>query len=204
MSTVQSEILLASTSTYRRQLMEAAGYQVRCVSPDYEEKPVDGMEPLDLILHHARGKAGSVFRCHPDAIVVGSDQGLVCGERLMGKPGSVEAAVEQLRTMRGQKAILATGVVAMAHGKVLEYQNRAILRFREDITDEEIERYVRWDMPLDCAGSFKIEAAGSRLFYSIECDDPTAIQGLPMIRLHAMLRKLDPSIDLRYGKPEGQ
>ena len=135
---------------------------------------------------------------HPDDIVIGSDQGLVDGERLLGKPGTVENACEQIRSLRGKTAILATSLAVISGTQCLEYQNRASLCFRDDISDEAIRAYVLADMPLDCAGSFKIESRGSRLFSSIECDDPTAIQGLPMIRLNQLILQLAPKYDLIY------
>ncbi len=191
-------IILASTSKYRKKLMADAGFEVLCESPDYEEKAIEGVHPLDMIGIHAREKAKSVALRHPDDIVIGSDQGLVDGERLLGKPGTVENACEQIRSLRGKTAILATSLAVISGTQCLEYQNRASLHFRDDISDEAIRAYVLADMPIDCAGSFKIESRGSRLFSSIECDDPTAIQGLPMIRLNQLILQLAPKYDLIY------
>ena len=193
-----SMIILASTSKYRKKLMADAGFEAECVAPSYEERAIEGMHPLDLIAYHARNKALSVAKVHPRDIVIGSDQGLVDGDVLLGKPGSVENACAQLRALRGHLAILATSLVVMRGDEVLEYQNRAKLHFRDDLSDDVIRAYVLADMPLDCAGSFKIESRGPRLFSAIECDDPTAIQGLPMMRLTAMLVKMDPSLDANF------
>ncbi len=191
-------LILASTSKYRKKLMEDAGYKVTCVSPDYCERAVEGVHPLDLISMHSKGKALNVSQKYPDDIVIGSDQGLVLGDKLLGKPGSVEAACAQLRLLRARTAILATGLSVIGRGQSLFYRNEAHLHFRDDLSDETILAYVMADMPLDCAGSFKIESRGSRLFSSIECDDPTSIQGLPMMKLNAMLVSLDPSIDRTF------
>lgn len=191
-------IILASTSKYRKKLMADAGFEASCVAPSYEELPVAGLHPLELIAYHAKHKALSVAAEHPEAIVIGSDQGLVDGDALLGKPGSVENACAQLEGLRGHVAILATSLVVVRGAELLEYQNRAKLHFRADLSEETILAYVRADMPLDCAGSFKIEARGSRLFSAIECDDPTAIQGLPMMKLTAMLVQLEPSLDIRF------
>lgn len=191
-------LILASTSKYRKKLMEDAGYEVNCAAPDYYERAVEGVHPLELISMHSKGKARSVSEKFPNDIVIGSDQGLVLGDVLLGKPGSFEAACAQLRLLRGQTAILATGLSVIGCGQSLFYRNDARLHFRDDLTDETIWAYVEADMPLDCAGSFKIESRGSRLFSSIECDDPTAIQGLPMMKLAAMLVSLDPSIDRMF------
>ena len=192
------KLILASTSKYRKKLMSDAGFDAECVAPDYEEKAIEGMHPLDLIAHHARGKALSVARLHPDEIVIGSDQGLVDGERLVGKPGTIENACAQLAEQNGKTVILATSLVVILGDRILEYQNRAKLHFRGDLTPETIKRYVLADMPLDCAGSFMIESRGSRLFSSIECDDPTAIQGLPMMRLNEMIVSLDAEWDEHF------
>ena len=191
-------IILASTSKYRKKLLEDAGIHAECVSPDYDEKPIDGMHPLDMIAEFARGKARSVADKYPNSIIIASDQGLVDGEELVGKPGTFENACEQLQNLRGKSPILATSVVVIYKGKMLETQNRAILHFRDDMSDETIVRYVEADNPIDCAGSFKIESRGSRLFSSIECDDPTAIQGLPMMALNRMLVELEPHLDLVF------
>ena len=192
------KLILASTSKYRKKLMSDAGFDAECVAPAYEEIAIEGMHPLELIAHHARGKALSVAQLHPEAIVIGSDQGLVDGDVLVGKPGTVEKACAQLAAQRGKNVILATSLAVCLGDRILEYQNQAKLYFRSDLTHETIRRYVMADMPLDCAGSFMIESRGSRLFTSIECDDPTAIQGLPMMRLNEMIVALDPEWDEQF------
>ena len=95
----------------------------------------------------------------------------------------------------GKTAILATSLVVLCRGDEQSYQNRAELRFRDDLDAETIRRYVEADMPIDCAGSFMIESRGPRLFSSIQCDDPTAIQGLPMMRLNQMIVAAEPAYD---------
>ncbi len=191
-------IILASTSKYRKQLLEAAGIHAECVAPEYDEKPIDGMHPLEQIAEFARGKASSVAAKYPNSIIIASDQGLFNGSELVGKPGTFENACKQLQNLRGKSPILATSVVVLYRGILLEEQNRAVLHFRNDMSDEMIVRYVQADNPLDCAGSFKIESRGSRLFSSIECDDPTAIQGLPIMTLNRMLIEIEPHLDLVF------
>lgn len=193
------KLILASTSKYRKKLMADAGFDVDCVAPDYNEQAIDGMAPLDLIAAHAKNKALAVARHYPNDLVIGSDQGLVFGDMLMGKPGTEAGACAQLASMKGQTAILATSVVVICKGQISEYQNRAELVFRDDLTPETIASYVAADMPTDCAGSFKIEARGPRLFQAIRCDDPTAIQGLPMMKLNAMILKYAPEWDKNFG-----
>lgn len=193
-----TKLILASTSKYRKKLMADAGFEVQCVAPDYDEAAIEGLSPLELIAVHARNKALAVARDYPDDIVIGSDQGLALGQRLIGKPGSVEGACAQLSALKGQTAILATSVVVIYQGQIQEHQNRAELVFRDDMSEAMIARYVAADMPLDCAGSFKIESRGSRLFKAMRCDDPTAIQGLPMMALNAMILKCCEAFDLIF------
>lgn len=192
-------MILASTSKYRKKLMSDAGFlNCSCIAPIYEEKAIEGLHPLELIAAHARGKAMSLVDAHPDEIIIGSDQGLVNEDQLLGKPGTIEAACEQLKSLRGKTAILATSLCVIKGDKILEYQNHAKLHFRKELSDETIRAYVLADMPLDCAGSFKIESRGPRLFTAIECDDPTAIQGLPMMRLNEMIVSLENKYDLLF------
>ena len=191
-------IILASTSKYRQKLMCDAGFEVECVAPDFEEIRDSGVHPFVQIGEFARGKARSVANHYPESIVIGSDQGLVLGDELLGKPGTVDAACAQLMHLRGKTAVLATSLVVIFGSRMLEYQDQARLHFRENMSDTAIRRYVEADLPLDCAGSFKIESRGVRLFDSIECLDPTAIQGLPMMKLNAMLVELIPEIDLMF------
>ena len=193
-----TEIILASTSKYRQKLMHDAGFCVSVMDPIFEEIAEPGKHPFDQIAAFALGKARSVAARCPDAIVIGSDQGLVDGDVLVGKPGTIEAACAQLVHLRGKVVILATSLVVIYAGKVQAYQDRAELHFRGDMSDAAIRRYVEADLPLDCAGSFKIESRGSRLFKSMKCSDPTAIQGLPMMKLNEMLVAVLPELDLIY------
>ena len=191
-------VILASTSKYRRKLMNDAGFSVECVDPDFEEIRVPGVHPFVQIGEFAQGKARSVAKFYSESIVIGSDQGLVYGDELLGKPGTIEAACAQLMHLRGKTAILATSLVVILGNRQMAYQDQARLHFRGNMSDHAIRRYVEADLPLDCAGSFKIESRGVRLFDRIECVDPTAIQGLPMMKLNEMLVELMPEIDLVF------
>lgn len=186
------KLILASTSSYRQALMKAAGFEAECVAPMYEERPIEGMDATALIAHHALGKARSISSRYPDDIVIGSDQGLIFGGCLLGKPGSVEKACEQLSMLRGKVATLATGLTVICGEAVRSHMNLARLTFRDELSDAAIQRYVAADKPLDCAGSFKIESRGIRLFSSVECDDPSAIQGLPMMCLTRWIHEFEP------------
>lgn len=191
-------IILASTSTYRKQLMEAAGFNVVCVAPPYDESGDNCVDPYETIDLRARNKARAVSRLYGGDIVVGSDQGLVFNGALIGKPHTVDRAVEQLMRFRGQTVFIATGLCVACDGVEKSVQNVAKLVFRHDLNEETIRCYVAADMPLDCAGSFKIESRGSRLFSAIYCEDPTAIQGLPMMDLNRLILEFEPGYDFAF------
>ena len=193
-----TQIILASTSRYRQKLLSDAGFIVTCMPPNYDELPQVGVDPQVQIAEFARGKARSIAYRFPEAVVIGSDQGLVCGGQLIGKPGTVDAACRQLQQLRGQTAVLATSLAVIRGDQILEHQDCATLHFRADLSDEAILRYVLADRPLDCAGSFKIESRGSRLFTAIETRDPSAIQGLPMMALNAFIVSLCPEADMKF------
>lgn len=189
-------ITLASTSPYRRALLARIGIAVQAVAPNYDEVPIAGLSPDELILAHARHKAADVASRYPNHIVIGCDQGVVFDDRLLGKPGTHEAACRQLKAMRAKTACLTTCLVVehRATKQVLEHSNRTWLRFRE-LSDAAIDAYVRVDNPLDCAGSFKIESRGPLLFTRVDSHDPTAIEGLPVMALLDMLEKLGLTIE---------
>lgn len=189
------KLILASTSKYRKKLLQEAGFDVACIAPDYDEKALENLAPIALVAHHSRQKALSLCARYPDDLIIGSDQALIAGDTLYGKPGTFEVACRQLQSLRGKTAILATGVAVVHRDQVREAMNLATLYFRDDLTDGVIEAYVRADLPLDCAGSFKIEARGARLFSAIETTDPTAIQGIPILQLNRLLVDFCPEFD---------
>ena len=180
-------IILASTSTYRKGLMKSAGFDALCVAPEYDESSDTFADPYQTIEVRARNKARAVARDYDGDIVVGSDQGLVYDGALIGKPYTVEGADAQLMCFRVQTLCIATSLCVRCNGVEKCAQNVAKLVFRDDLNEETIRCYVAADMPIDCAGSFKIESRGSRLFSAIYCDDPTAIQGLPMMALNGFI-----------------
>lgn len=188
-------IILASASAYRKSLMHDAGFHAQCIAPEYDETQNTLPDPYETVALRARGKAKAVAETHPGDIVIGSDQGLVFGNELIGKPHTFDGAVAQLMKFRGQTADLVTSLCVLCGGAEKSCQNIAKLIFRGDLNEETVRRYVCADLPLDCAGSFKIESRGSRLFSAIECSDPTAIQGLPMMALNAFLVAFDPECD---------
>jgi len=189
------ELVLASTSPYRRQLLERLGMPFRCEAPGVDEAAVKVRlrDPLAVASELARLKASTVARRHPQAIVIGSDQVATEGGTLLDKPGTAIAASAQLRRLANREHRLHTAVaIAHQHGLV-EFVDTAVLHMRP-LSEAEITRYVAAESPLDCAGSYKIEGLGIALFQRVECSDHTAITGLPLLRLAAELRALGVAI----------
>ncbi|HVI26427.1 MAG TPA: Maf family nucleotide pyrophosphatase [Xanthomonadaceae bacterium] len=183
-----TRLVLASTSRYRRELLERLRLPFDVARPEVDETPLPGEAPAALAARLARAKA-EVVAAAGDAWVIGSDQVAALGDTALGKPGSVEAAQAQLRRMSGRSVAFLTGV-CLAHpdGRAWQALDTTTVRFRT-LTDAEIARYVAAERPLDCAGSFKSEGLGIALFEAIETVDPTALVGLPLIATAALLRR---------------
>ncbi|CAM3634230.1 Maf family nucleotide pyrophosphatase [Paracidovorax anthurii] len=182
-------LVLGSTSRYRRELLSRLGLDFDVAAPDVDETPAQGEPPRDLALRLALAKARAVSARHPGAIVIGSDQVADLAGEPLGKPGTHERAVEQLQRMRGRAVVFQTAlaVVCVATGFEAVDIAPVEVRFR-DLSDAEIERYLRTEQPYDCAGSAKSEGLGISLLEAIVSDDPTALVGLPLIRTCRMLR----------------
>ena len=185
------QIVLASTSPFRRELMERLGIPFETAEPLFEEIMEPGEEPGDLVKRLALGKAMSLAPTYPDALIIGADQVFVAGGEIVGKPGSVERAREQLRMMSGGTHTFHTGlaVVDTASGVTHTVAVPFTVTLR-DLTDGEIDEYIRRDDPLSCAGSFKIEGLGIALMERLEGDDFTSLIGLPLIALVSILREM--------------
>jgi len=183
-------LILASTSRYRRELLERLRLPFEVHAPaSVDETPIAGELPAVLAQRLALAKAQAVAMAHPDAVVIGSDQVADLDGQPIGKPGTHARAVEQLRAMRGRSVVFQTAV-AVVHAST-GYLGAALVpvtvRFR-DLSDAEIEHYLRTEQPYDCAGSAKCETLGIALLDAIHSDDPTALVGLPLIRTSALLR----------------
>lgn len=185
-------LILASTSSYRRALMDQLGVAYQAVAPSYEEIRDPSLGPREQLVVHARGKATCVASTHPDAVVIGSDQGLVAPDgRLLGKPHTEENAVTQLASLAGHTVDLMTAVAVVdgRDGRLLERVETTRLTFRA-LSEPELRAYVRADQPLDCAGSFKLESLGIVLFERVDGPDPTNVIGLPLIAVADLLQDL--------------
>ena len=175
-------IVLASSSPYRRGLLDRILEQFETVEPDIDESNPDGLMPADLVTRLARAKAEAVATNRRDDLIIGADQLAVVNDQILGKPGNHQKAVEQLLQASGQVVTFLTAVCILDPiGRTrYEYTDKTTVRFR-DFDRRLADAYLRLDEPYDCAGSFKLEGAGFVLFESVRTDDPTALIGLPMI-----------------------
>lgn len=180
-------LILASTSRYRRELLERLRLPFEVVSPEVDETALAGETPAALAVRLAIAKAQAVARRRPEAIVIGSDQVADLDGEAIGKPGTHERAVAQLSRMRGRSVVFQTAVAVARDGHVQHALVPVTVRFRR-LGDAEIEHYLRTEQPYDCAGSAKAETLGITLLDAIESDDPTALIGLPLIKTSALLR----------------
>ncbi len=181
-------LLLASTSRYRRELLERLHLPFRIARPEVEETPLDGEPVPALATRLARAKAEAIARQQPGIWVIGSDQAAELDGLPLGKPGHREAAVAQLAAMSGRSVRFHTAVSLVGDGEAFDALDTTTVRFRP-LDAEEIERYVDIEQPFDCAGSFKCEGLGIALFEAIESSDPTALVGLPLIAVARLLRQ---------------
>lgn len=195
-------LILASTSVYRRQLLERLGLRFATSRPEVDESARPGEDAQTLTGRLAQAKAEAVAQRHSDSVIVGSDQLATCDGRMLGKPGTEARAVEQLRSLSGARVTFYTAVHVMHSGtpqtrsaqerqqpaRAESHMDTTTVHFRS-LSDEEIRRYVAREQPLDCAGGFKAEGLGISLFERIESQDPTGLIGLPLIWLAGALRR---------------
>ena len=183
-------LVLGSTSAYRRQLLERLGIAFTVAASNVDEEPLPGETPVDLVNRLARAKAEAIAHRHPKSLVIGSDQLALCGRDVLGKPGSGERAIAQLKSLSGQRVVFHTAVhvIHADSGSNESHVDLTTVHFRH-LAEDEIKRYVARDKPYDCAGGFKVEALGIALFTRVESQDPTALIGLPLIWLAGALRR---------------
>ena len=182
-------LVLGSTSRYRRELLSRLRLAFDVAAPDVDETPLPGEAPRALALRLALAKARDVAARHPQAIVIGSDQVADLAGRPLGKPGTHERAVAQLRAMSGQTVVFQTALSVVCVATGFEQTDLAAVEVRfRTLNEGEIERYLRAEQPYDCAGSAKSEGLGIALLEAIHNDDPSALVGLPLIRTARLLR----------------
>src|SRR5215469_421881 len=184
------ELILASTSPYRRSLLERLGIPFTALPPQTPEDALAGELPPDRAVRLAIAKAQAIASRRADAVVIGSDQVAAVGSKVLDKPGDAARCRAQLTAASGSSARFHTAcaVIGPEAGIRMVHIDTTTVFFRT-LTGEEIDRYVERERPFDCAGGFRAEGLGIALFESIESHDPTAIIGLPLIWLASALRR---------------
>ena len=184
------QLVLASTSVYRKQLLQKLGLPFDTAAPDVDESPLDDETPQQLVMRLAEAKARAVASQFPNALIIGSDQVAVIDDDILGKPGNFENAVNQLRAAAGKQVDFKTGLClynsASGNGQTSCETYSVVFRH---LSEEQIKSYVRREQPYDCAGSFKSEGLGIALFERLMGEDPNTLVGLPLIALIRMLEK---------------
>ena len=183
-------LILGSSSPYRRELLERLHLDFLVDAPDIDETPRRGETAPDYVRRLAHEKAEEVGTRHPNALVISSDQCAELNGQLLGKPGTHDAAVEQLRRLSGQDAAFLTGLCLLdtAEGTRRYFESHHTVCYKE-LSEDVIEHYLQSEQPYNCTASFKSEGLGISLVHHIGGDDPTALIGLPMIRLIELLRE---------------
>ncbi|RTZ42488.1 septum formation protein Maf [Candidimonas sp. SYP-B2681] len=191
-------LILASSSPYRKEMLERLAIPFTTVAPAIDETPLPGESPTALALRLSLAKAMAVIPAHPDALVIGSDQVATIDGSPIGKPGDFDRARAQLKQLSGQ-TVEFHSALCVTDGQRHEINDIVtVCRFR-NLNDDEIDHYLRYEQPYDTAGSAKAESLGIALMDSMQSDDPTAIIGLPLIALSHMLRSFGIN-PLTYGK----
>ncbi len=185
------KLILASTSKYRQELFKKLNLPFEAISPKVDEEQFKTLKlaPKDLATRLAFEKASAVAKNYPDAVVIGSDQVAAIKDLILDKPGSHHNAVDQLVHLNGVNHSLFTAVCICFDGKNIEFIDETKLKMRE-LSQDQRERYLHYDRPYDCAGSYKIESLGITLFETIECADFNAITGLPLLQLSKYLSEI--------------
>ena len=182
------QLVLASTSPYRRELLARLGVPFEVAAPDVDETPLPGESPDDTAQRLSILKARAVAEKFPDALIIGSDQVALLEGRQLGKPGSHEDAVEQLRSMRAKTLEFHTALTLLnARTGRAQTANVPVRLVMRDYTDAQIDAYLRKDQPYNCCGSARSESLGIALIARYETEDPNALVGLPLIKLTEML-----------------
>lgn len=183
-----TKLILASSSPFRRQILDKLQIEYTCISPDIDESQLENETASQLVKRLAENKARKIADSVSDSLVIGSDQVAVLGDEILGKPHTHENAVKQLEKLSGNTVTFLTGL-ALINSKTGQVQSEVVpfkVVFRS-LSKQMIENYLKTEQPYSCAGSFKSEALGIVLFEKLEGEDPNALVGLPLIRLVRML-----------------
>jgi len=187
---VSYQLILASSSPYRRQLLDRLRLDYECHSPEVDESLTEGEAAVDYVRRLAAAKASAIAGKFPLAVVIGADQCALLDGKVLGKPGSHEKALQQLREAQGKTVKFHTAVCVMrqADGLCLLEEVPFEVEFRR-LDVQQLEHYLRVEQPYDCAGSFKAEGYGACLFSALRGEDPNALIGLPLLKLTTMLEE---------------
>ena len=186
---MQKKLILASSSRYRRELLDRLGLEYDAESPDIDESSRPGETPKDTALRLSEMKARAIWEKHPGSVVIGSDQVADLNGTKLGKPHTRERAIEQLTAMQGNVVVFYTALCVIdAEGRAEKLLSPTTIRMRS-LKRETIEAYVDREEPFDCAGAAKIEKLGIALMASVESDDPTSLIGLPLMKLTTLLTR---------------
>ena len=184
-----TQLILASGSPYRKELLARLAIPFECIPPDVDESPLENEQPRSYVQRLAKAKAETIGHDHTDCLIIGSDQCSVNEGSILGKPKDRHHAIQQLTSVSGNSIEFLTGV-CIYHPQSnwrQEWINTFVVEFRE-LTQQEIERYLDIEQPYNCAGSFKSERLGISLCSAMHGDDPTALIGLPLIKVTQCLR----------------
>ena len=202
-ASTQPLLILASSSSYRKELLSRLQLPFLTVSPDIDETPAAGESPEQTALRLARQKSEAVALHHPQSLIIGSDQVATLDGEQIGKPGNHENALRQLLKMRGRRVIFHTALCLLdnrnASEPIAQLENIQTLVSFRDLSEAELDAYLHIEQPYDCAGSAKNEGLGIAILEKIESSDPTALTGLPMIALTGMLRRAGVAF---FGTPQ--
>ena len=184
------KLILASTSPFRKALLDRLHLDYETDSPDIDETPLNNESIEEMVIRLAEGKARAVASRHPDALIIGSDQSAVLDGQVLTKPGGYDKAFEQLKNASGKRIVFQTGLCLLnSHTDNLQSLCVPYTVVFKELSDEMIDHYLKKEEPYNCAGSFKSEALGIALFEKFEGEDPNALIGLPLIKLVEMLNK---------------
>ena len=185
-----SDLILASSSRYRAQLLQRLKIPFTAKSPNLDETALDSELPEDLALRLAKEKANKIHKIHRKAVIIGSDQVCAYEGSILGKPLTEDQARKQLQSFSDNCINFFTAICVLTAKEHFQHIDKTTVHFRK-LSDDEIDRYIEIEQPLDCAGAFKVEGMGISLFKSIQSEDPTALVGLPMIKLSEFLRQAE-------------
>jgi len=193
-------IILASSSKYRQKLFARLQLDFESIAPDVDESKKANEEPAEFVKRVTLDKAYKIAEKHIDAVVIASDQIAVFGDQIIGKPGNHQKAFQQLKSFSGSEICFLTGVTIVIHSEKIERYSlsKVLVKFKK-LTDSQIENYLQIDKPYDCAGSFKIESLGISLFEYVKSDDPTSLEGLPLISVCNLLADIDFDVTAHFS-----